>query len=500
MPARRWASRRSPIRCGRSALRYDPADPLWPNRDRFVLSNGHACMMLYALIHLAGVKRARRPPYHRCAGDQPRRHQELPPDRQRHAGPSGIWPHHRRRVPRPVRSARAAATASAWRSPRAGSARAITGDALHDFRLRRLRDLQRRRFDGRRGERSRFARRASAARQSVLDLRQQHRDHRRPHPDLAFSEDVETRFKAYRWNVLRVRDANDTEAIAAALELFQPHRRSSNAHHRRQHHWLRRAAQAEHRGRPQRPARRGGSSPRQALLRLAGRRAIPGARRRLRAFPATASADAGARCATNGARPSPATAKNLPQAARRDRNHAGRRIAGTVGCAACRLFRPTTRASPRAKPPARCSMRIAKTSALADRRRGRPVAIDQDRTSTATSRSKPTTPAARSCISASANMPWAPSSTDLGLSKLRAFGATFLTFSDYMRPPIRLAALMDLPVFHVFTHDSIGLGEDGPTHQPIEQLVALRAIPNIDRAAPGRCQRGRARPTRLFFG
>ena len=67
----------------------------------------------------------------------------------------------------------------------------------------------------------------------------------------------------------------------------------------------------------------------------------------------------------------------------------------------------------------------------------------------------------------------------LAVSKLRAFGATFLTFSDYMRPPIRLAALMKLPVFHVFTHDSIGLGEDGPTHQPIEQLVALRAIPNL---------------------
>jgi transketolase len=67
----------------------------------------------------------------------------------------------------------------------------------------------------------------------------------------------------------------------------------------------------------------------------------------------------------------------------------------------------------------------------------------------------------------------------LVLSKLRAFGATFLIFSDYMRPAIRLAALMEIPVFHIFTHDSIGLGEDGPTHQPIEQLLALRAIPNI---------------------
>jgi transketolase len=59
------------------------------------------------------------------------------------------------------------------------------------------------------------------------------------------------------------------------------------------------------------------------------------------------------------------------------------------------------------------------------------------------------------------------------------YTATFLIFSDYMRPPIRLAALMDLRVVYVFTHDSIGLGEDGPTHQPIEQLLALRAIPNL---------------------
>jgi transketolase len=59
------------------------------------------------------------------------------------------------------------------------------------------------------------------------------------------------------------------------------------------------------------------------------------------------------------------------------------------------------------------------------------------------------------------------------------YGATFLIFSDYMKPAIRLAALMNLPVVYVFTHDSIGLGEDGPTHQPVEQLVSLRAIPRL---------------------
>ena len=62
---------------------------------------------------------------------------------------------------------------------------------------------------------------------------------------------------------------------------------------------------------------------------------------------------------------------------------------------------------------------------------------------------------------------------------LRPFGGTFLIFSDYMRPAIRLAALMKLPVTYVFTHDSIGLGEDGPTHQPVEQLMSLRAIPGL---------------------
>jgi len=67
----------------------------------------------------------------------------------------------------------------------------------------------------------------------------------------------------------------------------------------------------------------------------------------------------------------------------------------------------------------------------------------------------------------------------LALSGLKAYGATFLIFSDYLRPTLRLASLMELPVVHVFTHDSIGVGEDGPTHQPIEQLASLRAIPGL---------------------
>jgi transketolase len=67
----------------------------------------------------------------------------------------------------------------------------------------------------------------------------------------------------------------------------------------------------------------------------------------------------------------------------------------------------------------------------------------------------------------------------MSLSKIRPFGSGFLIFSDYSRPAIRLAALMEIPVIYVFTHDSIGVGEDGPTHQPVEQLPSLRAVPGL---------------------
>jgi transketolase len=73
----------------------------------------------------------------------------------------------------------------------------------------------------------------------------------------------------------------------------------------------------------------------------------------------------------------------------------------------------------------------------------------------------------------------------MSLTKLRPLWSTYLTFSDYGRPAIRLSALMELPVIHLFTHDSIGLGEDGPTHQPIEQLASLRAMPHLDVIRPG---------------
>src|SRR5947208_15540361 len=73
----------------------------------------------------------------------------------------------------------------------------------------------------------------------------------------------------------------------------------------------------------------------------------------------------------------------------------------------------------------------------------------------------------------------------LVVSGIRGFGSTFFNFSDYMRASMRLAALMEAPSIFIFTHDSIGVGEDGPTHQPIEQLASLRAMPNLIVLRPG---------------
>src|SRR5581483_8981810 len=73
----------------------------------------------------------------------------------------------------------------------------------------------------------------------------------------------------------------------------------------------------------------------------------------------------------------------------------------------------------------------------------------------------------------------------LNLSKVRAFGASFFIFSDYARPAIRLASLMEIPSIFIFTHDAMGDGEDGPTHQPIEHLISLRAIPGLITLRPG---------------
>ena len=127
------------------------------------------------------------------------------------------------------------------------------------------------------------------------------------------------------------------------------------------------------------------------------------------------------------------------------------------------------------------AQRCRQERALAHRRLGRPGPVHQDaaHSSTAPATSRPATTAGATSTSASASTPWARSLNGMSLTRVRPYGAGFLIFSDYARPSLRLSAIMELPAIHVFTHDSIGVGEDGPTHQPIEQLMSLRAVPGM---------------------
>src|SRR5205085_10741977 len=97
----------------------------------------------------------------------------------------------------------------------------------------------------------------------------------------------------------------------------------------------------------------------------------------------------------------------------------------------------------------------------------------------------PTTPSGRNMHFGIREHAMAAVLNGMALAKLRPFGSTFFTFSDYAKPAIRLAAIIELPVIHVYTHDSIGVGEDGPTHQPVEHLASLRAIPGLVTLRPG---------------
>ena len=124
---------------------------------------------------------------------------------------------------------------------------------------------------------------------------------------------------------------------------------------------------------------------------------------------------------------------------------------------------------------------------MADRRLGRPGAVEQVpadlRRAPATS--PPRTGPGATCTSGCASTRPAPVANGLALSKLRAYQAGFLIFSDFQRGALRLSALMELPLIHIYTHDSIGVGEDGPTHQPIEQLASIRAMPGVIDFRPG---------------
>jgi transketolase len=455
-------------------LRYDPSDPLWPNRDRFVLSAGHASMLLYALLHLAQVRRVEDGRVRDAAAvslDDIKNFRQLDSVTAGHpeygrttgvettTGPLGQG----------CGNSVGMAIASRWLAARYNRPNA----PIFDF------DVYTICSDGdmMEGVASEAASLAGHLRLGNLCwIYDSNTVTIEGHTDLAMSEDVAARFKAYRWNVVHLQDANDTAGFARAVEIFRgtkdrptliivdsiigygaPHKQNTAAAH------------SDALGKDEvRLAKRFYGWPEDAQFLVPdgvydafdagiGRRGRALRDGWMRAFADYKTADPQAareiELLLQGRLP-PDWDRELPTFPADEKGLATREASGKVLTAIAKTVPWLIGGSGDLAPSTKTAFAEAK-ALEADEPGGRVMHFG----------------VREHAMGAIVN--------GLVLSKLRAFGATFLTFSDYMRPSIRLAALMEIPVFHIFTHDSIGLGEDGPTHQPIEQLAALRAIPDI---------------------
>jgi transketolase len=455
-------------------LRYDPGDPLWPNRDRFVLSNGHASMLLYALLHLAGVRRVEKG---RVTDDAAvslddiknfRQLDSVTPGHPEYGRTTGI-----ETTTGPLGqgcgNSVGMAIASRWLAARYNRPSATVFD-FNVYTFCSDGDL----MEGVASEAASLAGHLQLS--NLCWIYDNNTVTIEGHTDLAFSEDVATRFKAYRWNVVRLADANDTAGFARAVEIFRatedrptliiadsiigygaPHKQNTAAAHsdalgaeevklaKRFYGWPEDAQFLVPDGVYE--SFRDGIGRRGRTLRDAWSKT----------FSAYKSLDAQAarevETLLQGNLPEQWD-RDLPNFPAEEKGPATRDASGKMLDAIAKTVPWLIGGAGDLSPSTKTAFPGAK-ALEADDPGGRVMHFG----------------VREHAMGAIVN--------GLVLSKLRAFGATFLTFSDYMRPSIRLAALMEIPVFHVFTHDSIGLGEDGPTHQPIEQLVALRAIPNI---------------------
>ena len=460
-------------------LRFDPAEPIWPGRDRFVLSAGHASMLLYSLLFLAEVQ-AVDPDYEVVGrpsvslGDIERFRQL---DSRAPGHPEYRWTSGVETTTGPlgqgVATSVGMAIASKWQGARYGAelfdfdVYAIAGDGCL--------------MEGVSGEA------ASLAGHLELDNLCWLYDNNHITIDgktvLAYEDDVAARFQGYGWNVTRVGDANDTEAIAAALEEFRveegrptivivdshigwgaPHKVDTPDAHgeplgeeevretKRAYGWPEDAQFLVPDGVKQRFAegvgRRGAELRAEWEGRLAGyAQQNPGLAAEIEAMQRRELPDG--------------WDAEIPSFEPDEKGVATRKASNQVENAIA----------------ARLPWLLAGSADLTDSTSVR-LSVD------GAADFEPASYDGRQLHYGIREHEAAAISNGLSLSKLRPLWSTYLTFSDYARPAIRLSALMELPVIHLFTHDSIGLGEDGPTHQPVEQLASLRAIPGLDVIRP----------------
>ena len=462
-------------------LRYDPDRPDWPNRDRFVLSVGHASLLLYSLLHLSGVRETdgdgRQTGQPAVSLDDIRRFRQLDSKTPGHpeyrvttgveatTGPLGQG----------CGNSVGMALAERWLAAHFNRDDAILFD--HDvYALCSDGDM----MEGVASEAASLAGHLKLA--NLCWIYDNNHITIEGGTPLAFSESVAERFRSYGWNVLHVADANDLDAVARAFDIFRgtqdaptlivvdsvigwgsPVAGTAQAHSdpmgaeairetKRNYGWpedsqflvppgvtdhLR--ANLADRSRPLREAWD------QNLIRY--RAEHPDLAEELD-------------CLLEGRLPDGWT-RDIPDFAPDATGMASRDAGGKVLNAIAHNMPALVGGAADLAPSTKTRLTFEGAGDLeADSQGGRNMHFG----------------IREHAMGAIAN--------GMALSYLRPFTATFLVFSDYMRPPIRLAAIMELPTIFVFSHDSIGVGEDGPTHQPVEQLAALRAIPGLNVIRP----------------
>lgn len=458
-------------------LRFDPEDPIWPNRDRFVLSNGHASMLLYSLLHLTGVKAVNA--QYEILGRPTVTLQDIEKFRQLDSKcpghPEYRWTSGIETTTGPLGQGVATSVGMAAASQWMKATFNRPGFPMIDYKVFVLcgdGDM----MEGVSSEAASLAGHLKLS--NLVWIYDNNHITIEGNTSLAFSEDIAGRFLAYGWNVLRVGDANDLHLLKNALEIAcktagrptfiivdshiawgSPNKQDTHGAHgeplgeeevrltKRNYGWPEEAQflvpEGVYAHFKEGIGRRGGEM-RNAWMELfkSYEKSHPELASQLyqmqhRQLPEGWDHD-----------PPSFTADPVGLATRDSSgqvlNAYARRIPWLMGGAAD--LAPSTKTH----------LTFPESGDFsAENYAGRNLHFGIREH-------------AMGCFL-----------NGLSLSKIRPFGAGFLIFSDYMKPPIRLSALMEIPVIYIFTHDSIGLGEDGPTHQPVEQLGALRSIPGL---------------------
>jgi transketolase len=464
-------------------MSFDPADPIWPNRDRFVLSNGHASMLLWSILHLIGVKAVN--PEYEILGREAVTLDDIKHFRQLGSHAPGHPEYH------------LASGVETTTGPLGQGIATSVGMAIaQKFLANRYNQPDFPIFDyniyASCGDGCLMegvgAEAASLAGHLQLDnlcwIYDNNHITIEGNTRIAFSEDVAARFLGYQWNVLRVGDANDLARIEHALTVFRfsknrptliildthigygsPHRQDTAAAHgeplgveevkltKRDYGWPEDAQFLVPDGVREHFAR--GIGARGARHRAEWNDLF--AKYRVK-YPELASEVE----QMQRRELPPGWDRNLPTFAADPKGIAGRDASNQVLNVLAQNIPWFLGGSADLGPSNRTTLRFEGAGDF-----------------------EPGSYGGRNLHYGIREHAMAAIVNGMSLSKLRPFGATFFIFSDYARASIRLSALMELPTLMVFTHDAMGDGEDGPTHQPIEQLASLRAMPGMTLLRPG---------------